>query len=683
MTTALKHRWVGIAALFAGTLCAHGAPPAREDFQSAHEWLTRARLAAPFSFTYGNESSHGLLPHWKLQKSERTASAGVTEHHWTYRDGRTGLEVEWVLTEYANFPAFEWVLHFRNTADQDTPVLENVLPLDAPLGRAAAGTVPLLEYARGSHNEFQDFAPLSKALPEGESAQFAPYGGRSSDGYLPFFQLFDAHGTSVTLGIGWTGQWAASFRNRGSRGVTATAGMERARFRLHPGEAVRTPAILMQFWQGGDRNRGHNLWRALLLRHYSPREGDGPAKLPVALSVHGVHGFEKTTEANMLEAVEAAAQRKFGFDTFWIDAGWLTLLKNNWAASVGNIEADPSRFGHGLKPVGEAAHRNGMKFLVWFEPERVMPNTWLARNHPGWLLQPPTSIPVEDGYMRKDKFQLLDLGNPDALKWLVDWASGQIGAGGIDIYRQDFNMYPLEYWRAGEAEDRQGMREIRHITNLYAYWDALRQRFPHLLIDNCASGGRRIDFEMLRRSVVLWRTDKVWDNLAATQAMSYGLSLWIPIHALGAVTTEPYAFRSGLGAAGSFPFDFRSDAVAAQARPALQAFRTIQRLYEADYYPLTVYSLKPDVWMAWQYHRPESGEGFVQAFRREESKSETQTYPLHGLDPQATYSLTDWDRPGERCLSGRELMQTGIEIKLPAPHSATVLVYRRQDCAQR
>ena len=64
---------------------------------------------------------------------------------------------------------------------------------------------------------------------------------------------------------------------------------------------------------------------------------------------------------------------------------------------------------------------------------------------------------------------LLDLGNPEAWKWVVDHVDSLITEQGIDAYRQDFNIDPLSYWRAGDAADRQGITEIRHVTGYLAY----------------------------------------------------------------------------------------------------------------------------------------------------------------------------------------------------------------------
>ena len=47
--------------------------------------------------------------------------------------------------------------------------------------------------------------------------------------------------------------------------------------------------------------------------------------------------------------------------------------------------------------------------------------------------------------------RLLDLGNPAAAAWLLDKVDSQLVAQGIDVYRQDFNFEPLEFWRQHDA----------------------------------------------------------------------------------------------------------------------------------------------------------------------------------------------------------------------------------------
>ena len=95
---------------------------------------------------------------------------------------------------------------------------------------------------------------------------------------------------------------------------------------------------------------------------------------------------------------------------------------------------------------------------------------------------------------------LFNLGNPEACRWMSRYIGDFIEQNGIDYYRQDFNIEPEGFWYANDKPGRQGICEIRYIEGLYAFWDYLLQRFPHLLIDNCASGGRRLDLETTSRS---------------------------------------------------------------------------------------------------------------------------------------------------------------------------------------
>jgi len=74
--------------------------------------------------------------------------------------------------------------------------------------------------------------------------------------------------------------------------------------------------------------------------------------------------------------------------------------------------------------------------------------------------------------------------------------------------------------------DRQGITEIRYVEGLYATWDELRARFPQMYLDDCASGGRRIDLEMVMRSVVQTRSDSACAPGRAdwTRRKTYGLN---------------------------------------------------------------------------------------------------------------------------------------------------------------
>lgn len=380
----------------------------------------------------------------------------------------------------------------------------------------------------------------------------------------------------------------------------------------------------------------------------------------------------------MIDGIENVASHGVAANTWWIDAGWYISPTGQWVMT-GTWDPDPARFPNGMKPIADAAHANGMKFLLWFEPERVMPNTWLYNNHPEWLISPPSNFPPELMYMYNDHFYLLDLSKPDALAWAKNKIGGMVSSYGVDIYRHDCNIYPLWYWRKGEATDRQGMKEIRYICGLYDFWDTLMRDNPNLLIDNCASGGRRIDFEMQRRSLPLWRSDYCWDE-PATQCMTQGLSMWIPLTGVGSDSPATYDVRSGMGAHYSLALDWinmTDPGLWATADRIIDQENAVKHLFSGDFYPLTGYSMADNIWVAWQYDRADIGEGIVQVFRRPNSVSASNIFTLKGLVPTGTYVVTYVDNPGSPIIkSGNQLMQSGISFTLGTP-GATYVTYKR------
>ncbi len=167
-----------------------------------------------------------------------------------------------------------------------------------------------------------------------------------------------------------------------------------------------------------------------------------------------------------------------------------------------------------------------------------------------------------------------------------------------------------------------------------------------MFIDTCTSGGRRNDLETLRRAIPLWRTDYRCEPIG-TQCCSYGISLWIPLSGTGAADADAYTFRSNMVPFTNCLFDVRSKTLDFNLLRRLTAqSREIADNFLGDFYPLTEYSTTKDSWMAWQFDRPEMGEGFVQAFRRDKCIFEVGRLQLQGLDPAAQLR-GDRPRPGE------------------------------------
>ena len=129
--------------------------------------------------------------------------------------------------------------------------------------------------------------------------------------------------------------------------------------------------------------------------------------------------------------------------------------------------------------LGKVCKDNDVQLLLWFEPERVRTGIKHEIN-PEWLLS------AKDSEGAPLKNQLLDLGRKEVLEWLIPKVDGIVKKANVAIYRQDFNMDPLPMWEQNEPSDRIGMMENLHAQGYLAYWDALMELNPGLLMDACA-----------------------------------------------------------------------------------------------------------------------------------------------------------------------------------------------------
>ena len=610
----------------------------------------------PFSFVYGGRASGGLLKEWEVKRELCQLDPERSQHTVTYTDPKTGLVVRCVAIEYRDFPTVEWTLYFKNTGTADTPLLADIRAIDTRFHRNKDGEFTL-HHSTGSPCSANDYEPHITPLRPKMVKRIATAGGRSTNSDMPYFNI-EWPGQGVIVVLGWPGQWAAEFARDHGASLRVCGGQELTRFKLHAGEEVRSPLAVVQFWKG-DWIRSQNVWRRWMLAHNLVQPGGKRMPPAQMMCTSDFYPGMKSTAAGEIQYADAYANAGVKFDYWWIDAGWYPCGEG-WG-KTGTWEPDPERYPKGIKEVSDHVHAQGMKLVVWFEPERVAAGSWLAEKHPEWLRGP-----------------LLDLGNPEARQWLTNHVDKLLTTQGIDLYREDHNFDPLGSWRGGDAADRQGITEIRHVEGHLAYWDELRRRHPDMPIDTCASGGRRNDVETLRRAVPLLRSDYRFEPVG-TQGHTYGMALWIPYYGTGVMDSNDYVVRSHwcpwLGIGRSDPRRKGQDWT--NYHRMLGELRKVAEYFSGDYYPLTSYSLDNTVWMAWQFDRPDLGEGVVQIFRRDASPYESVHFPLRGLESQATYQITDIDTGVVVKAAGGELMGKGLSVSIAERPKAVVLMYKR------
>ena len=649
--------------------------PTPDEMASCRAWfdghLGPNAATLPFSFSYAGRPSSDLLASWRAERAVEKLDASRTRRTLTFSDRKTGLTVRCVAVEYGDFPTVEWTVYFKNTGQADTPILKDIRGLDVRLARDDRGEF-VLHHNIGSPDVPSAFQSLETTLGPNAEKRIAAKGGRPTNSDLCFFNV-ERPGRGVIVALGWPGQWATHFWRDGVKGLRIRAGQELTHLRLHPGEEVRTPLIVLQFWEG-EWIRSQNIWRRWMVAHNLPRPGG--KLLPTHFG--SCWGSMPCNANEDIQQINGWAREGIQLDYWFLDAGWYPCRGEWW--NTGTWEPDAERFPRGLRELSDHVHAKGMKFVTWFEPERVRPGTWLYENRSKWLLgcaDEASSAPQLASATKGGTHKLLDLGNPEARRWLIDHIDGMLKEHRIDVYRQDFNFNPLDYWRAGDAPDRQGITENAYVTGYLAYWDELLRRNPERWIDTCASGGRRNDLETLRRSVPLLRSD-YWHDPVGQQCHTYGLSLWIPYYGSGGPLGDLYAMRSAICPAYRIGCDMRNeDQDFDLLRRIVEQFRQIEPYLLGDYYPLTPYSLAKDVCMAWQFDRPEIGEGVVQAFRRSECSNEVIRLRLRGLDAVSEYTLTDLDCERPRQFLGRELMDQGLSARIPTRPGAVLLVYRK------
>jgi alpha-galactosidase len=643
-----------------------GVPKAgSSDFTTSHTALApRFGATPPFSFIYDGKPSDEVLGAWTFSQSEQKLDKNRTQLTHTYLDPKTGLAMRVVMVQYSDFPTVEWTLYFRNTGQADTPILEGIQALDTTFEGRAGTEEFKLHHFQGSRTTEADFEPYETVLGAKALKRLTGANGRATGSELCYFNLEMPGGGGLALGLGWPGQWAAEFSRNADHGLRVTCGQELTHLKLHPGEEIRTPRVVMQFWEGGNWTDAQVTWRRWMVEHNMPRI----AGKPVAPEFGGCGGNPLPRADEEIAYIEGITKDGVKLDHWIIDAGWYPC-RGSWP-NTGTWEPDKERFPKGLREVADVCHAKGIHFIVWFEPERAAPDTWLTQNHPEWIIGG-----AQGG--------LVNIGNPEAWKWVVKQIDGLLVSEGIDDYRSDYNIGPDEFWRRNDTPDRQGITENLYVQGFLAFWDELLRRHPKMYIDTCSGGGGRLDLETLRRSVPLLRSD--WPVVCWTkegwigqQCQTHALSLWLPFHGTGAPNDSIYSLRSSYCAGYRVGYDPRdSKRNTALYKQAASEMRAIQPYLLADYYPLTPYSRAKDAWLAWQHHSPEKNEGAIQVFRREDCAADAMQLRLHGLNADQTYALTDADTGTTQKMLGKALMEDGLTVKIEGKPGSALITYKK------
>ena len=584
-----------------------------------------------------------------------------------YRGGKTKyitftnenkLQVTAEVTVFEENASCQWTVYVKNTGGADSGVISDFYALDSSFVTGKAD----IYYSIGSDTKAGDFSLVRKSLSS--DRRFSGNEGKPTEKYLPYFNVNGAE-AGIIFGIGWTGQWEAEFSQ--TKGNTAVA-VRQQNFEAYllPDEEVRSPLVSLTFYDNENPLKGFNQFRQWIVdcvtpdnvtkKHYTVMEVAGP--------------LSTKTSDEIIEILDGISDDVYAqTDAFWMDAGWYNY-NEGWYDGVGNWSVDTSRYDNGIIELSSYAKNKGLGHVLWYEPERVFRGTEFytaGSAHEQWL--------IDTG----DDHVMWNLANEDALKYYCEYLTASMKENGVTVYRQDFNFAPYEYWQKADSEyygGRTGICENHYVTNHYRFLDYLTENIEGLIIDNCASGGKRLDLEMVFRSIPFWRSDYNCavhsDLFEATQSQTYGISFWLPVSGTALNMASEYSARSAV-----MPLmlmDFY-----ANYSDFFNLFHGQRDLMTGNYYPLDFGSYDKGQMLSMQYMSEDGSDGVIFIYKRAEVNKSEYSVVLNGLSPDAQYEISDVDGIIEaKKYTGSELMSEGLTIPLPDGEKAIILNIDKQ-----
>jgi alpha-galactosidase len=340
---------------------------------------------------------------------------------------------------------------------------------------------------------------LRSPWPERHSRiEFGSEHGCSSDAELPLFLLSTDDGSAgLWFSIGWTGSWRATLTKLRHQDVHRLVihgpGPE---IDLADGEELDLPPVVVGAYTGDG-------WAAVR-DHLASLAPAAPG--PWVVYNTWFNENAAIDAQRLLATVQVA--KEIGVEVVTLDGAWYRTdggeSMDFTTSGIGTWIPDPVRFPDGLEPIAAAVAEAGMRFGLWCEIERAHPDSEVAVRHPEWLRSAPG-----------EALGLLDLGRDDVVDWCLEMLGSMIVRWNLGWVKLDMTTHDISAYWAGDAR-----AELGHIRGLYRVLDGLHERHADLIIEGCASGGNRIDQEMVARCHTFWISDQTQspDMVRATVA---------------------------------------------------------------------------------------------------------------------------------------------------------------------
>lgn len=489
--------------------------------------------------------------------------------------------------------------------------------------------------------------------------------GISGHDSCPWFAI-DENGASTETtgdvwagGIHWSGNWKITAEVDHYEQTRVTCGINDYDFGwyLHGGETFTTPCVTTVFsregFGGASRIFHHYQLKVLMPRSMAlePR--------PVMYNSWCVFTFDIDVKQQMKLAERAA---KIGVELFVMDDGWFGDRDDDYAG-LGDWYPSPRKFPDGLDPLINHVVDLGMRFGIWVEPEMVNENSNLYRAHPDWVLHAPGKKITQGRHQ-----YVLNFAREDVCEWAWGWLSELLSKHKIGYLKWDMNRYLCEIsWPEMPPEQQKEIR-TRYVYNVHKLYSRIEEQFPNVILEDCASGGGRVDLGMISRCDLIAPTDscdpldkiKIFEGYTQvfapkTEGTWFGDN---PDNSFERHTHDSFRIHEAM--LGSFSLGMnlleKNDAELDELAKHISFYKEIRELVQhGDLYRLV--SMYNGVMSAYEYASADKNEAVVFTFGRNmQFYKPLQRIRLGGLDPQKLYRVNN-----AGAVSGRALMEIGIE----------------------
>jgi alpha-galactosidase len=431
---------------------------------------------------------------------------------------------------------------------------------------------------------------------------------------------------------------------------------------LKPGETYETVPVAIGCVQGGFANAVDALTRYRRVACEKSIRKD--SRCPVIFNDYMNCLWGDPTEQKELPLIAAAA--KAGCEYFVIDAGWYADIKEDWSQTIGSWRPSSNRWPRGLTFVLDQIRENGMIPGLWLEPEVAGAKSVLAQKPDNWFF-------MRHGkrVLKNSRF-LLDFRNPEVTNYLDEVIARLVNEYGVGYIKMDYNVDSLQGTELNTESFGQGL--LAHNRAHLAWLERILNRYPELTLENCGSGGGRMDYAMLSRLQIQSMTDQE-DYLklppilvgASAAVLPEQLAIWS--YPLANADADQASFNMVTAMLcrihQSGRLDSLSPGASAQVTAGIRIYKDVLRKHiptAVPFYPLGT----PDVTdreapIALGMRSPEQT---MLAVWRIDGPSVTRI-PLRSRDPKLVY-------PADLGINVASLGET-VNVELPRPHMACLI----------